>query len=800
MHRLFESLDDLYAYMKVDKDWDGAEATQRNRYPIRFILFENFRDFNQFINEKPDGLLAFPIKQVLEQEYSDLFPTFTELSKWVRDYVKHLPANDYILFPVSEMARFYESRQFLSLVKTIKGVNPPADGQQSHIRVYIPIVGMQSKMSDFMTDTQTYVWELKSHKDSGSYNLILARDTYGVTGLESRYSVVRNLHEWLDLWTKGEDVRQDIICTSRNIFLNAVNAQPDNAFSYTECRNAHEFLTKGLKLDFGGIQPSGDDDGKWENLASLIDIEDFDFDSFINHRFDTFRIQSGSDFIKTWFDCETDFDRWLLSIYFRRVKGDRGYVCESLKSCRNLNTTELFSMFSTRIFDLPANDETIRERRAVLKAGEEHNVCITYDAERQVYAKLSAMMSGEPEARYSAVRLMTALSESDRRLVVESLGKGRIERSDVERIYPDLFHYTAPFGLPLEVSNQWIGHYFDAYRIAKIADSNDAVRSLVNEYNASAATFQHWVDNLKTVKTHLHGRSDIDVFYWIDGLGVDWMPFIANIVKEYSHENIYLNEMYIARAILPTTTSVNKSSLEQLVPEGRLEKIGDLDSLAHRNKTYPQYIIDEMEAVRKAVCRVLSQYNGKKITFISDHGISYMAQYGKGLNLAGMADNHEGRTAICTSGTPVPDDKYIILDDGSTVCALRDDSLGAKTPKGHGAHGGATPEEVLVPIIIVSGMRNDDLYSVGLLSEKVDNTNPVVRFRITGLNSVDIPLVEYNNVSYKLSREGNNIFVSERLNLVGTANNVILHIGNYNKQFKVKVSIGVEEDDLFADI
>lgn len=800
MHKLFESLDNLYAYMKVDKDWDGAEAAHRNRYPIRFILFENFQDFNQFMIEKPDGILAFAIKQVLEKEHKDLFPTYTELSKWVKDYVKHLPANDYILFPISEMARFYESRQFLSLIKTIKAVSPPADGQESHIRVYIPIVGMQGKMGDFMTDNHTYVWELKSHKDNGSYNLILAKDTYGITGLESEYSVVCNLHEWLELWAKGANVKKNIICTSRSIFMNASNAQPDNAFSYTECANAHEFLTKGLRLDFGGIPPSYDDDSKWERLASSLDIEGFDFDTFINQRFDTFKIHSSNDFIKAWFDCDVDFDRWLLSLYFRKINGDKGYVCEALKSCQKLSTTELFSTISTKIFELPASEENIRERRAVMKEGEEHHVNLTYDAEHQVYAKLSAMMSGEPEERYYAVKLMTAISDSERRLVVESLGRNQMLRSDVEKIYPDLFHYTASFGLSLDMPNQWIGRYFDAYRQAKIADGNEPIRSYINEYNASAATFQRWIDNLKTVKTLLHGRSDIDVFYWIDGLGVDWMPFISNVIKEYNKENVYLNEMHIARAILPTTTSVNKPKLEELVPDGRLVKIGDLDSFAHQSKAYPQYIIDEMKIVRKSISKVLSQYNGRKIAFISDHGISYMAQYGKGLSLAGLEDNHEGRTALCTSGAPVSDNKYIILDDGKSVCALTGDSLGAKTAKGHGAHGGATPEEVLVPIIIVSGNRNPDSYSVELMSYKIDNTNPIVRFRITGITSVDAPVVEYNSSSYTTSKEANNIFVSEKLNLVGTEKRVILHIGDYSKSFELEISIGVEEEDLFGDL
>ena len=56
MHKSFQSLDELFDYLKVDKEWEGAEATMHNRYPIRFILFENFADFNEFVVNRPSGV------------------------------------------------------------------------------------------------------------------------------------------------------------------------------------------------------------------------------------------------------------------------------------------------------------------------------------------------------------------------------------------------------------------------------------------------------------------------------------------------------------------------------------------------------------------------------------------------------------------------------------------------------------------------------------------------------------------------------------------------------------------------
>lgn len=800
MHKTFQSLDELFDHLKVDKEWEGAEATMHNRYPIRFILFENFADFNEFVVNRPDGVYKFSIDFLLDENYPDIFPTFTNLSDTIKQYVKALPSNDYVIYPFSEMARFYSQREFLSLVKTIRGYQPPEDAQREHLRVYVPIVGMQGKMGPFMDDFQTFVWEYKSPNEPGTYNLIITDgSTYGVSGLERDYSVVHNLYEWLKLWEKGAEVKKNIICTSKTIFANAFNAQPDNAFDYIKCDNAFKFLTEGLKLDFGDIQSSEDDMQYWETLAQNIDLEDFDFQKFINERFDTFNIKDSKDFIKTWFECETDFDRWLLAMYFRIISGNKGYICESLGQCINLNTSELFSSIATHIFDIQITDDNINERRIALKEAAHQNVKITEAAEHQVYAKLSAMMCGEPETKYLAVKLMTDFTDSDRRLIIESLGKDKISLADIETIYPELYHYMRPIGIQLEQSNQWIAEYFDSYRKSKISDSANYVYNMLSQKNANQSTFQHWSDNLKTVKTQLHNRTDIEKFYWIDGLGVDWIPFITYVIQKHSVDNIYLNEIYVTRALLPSTTTVNKAKLEELiVDDSKLEKIGDLDNYAHQHKTFPQYIIEEMRIVEDAIHKILTQYNGKKIAFVSDHGLTYLAQYEKGLNLANIIGDHEGRTAVMSSGSAVSDSKYCILDDGKTLCSLTEDSLTSKTPKGHGAHGGATPEEVLVPIFIVSNQPNASVYSADIVNKEIIGTNPVVRLRIRGLNSIDVPVAEYNNTIYSLMRESGETFLSEKLNLVDTATRITLHIGTYSKSFQIKISTGAEEEDLFG--
>ena len=294
----------------------------------------------------------------------------------------------------------------------------------------------------------------------------------------------------------------------------------------------------------------------------------------------------------------------------------------------------------------------------------------------------------------------------------------------------------------------------------------------------------------------MHNRQDIDIYYWIDGLGVDWIPFITKVIEKHKTDGVFLNEIYVAASELPTVTSVNKAKLEELAGV-KLQKIGDVDKFAHTQKAYPSYVIEEFRIVENAIDKVLSQYNGKKIAFVSDHGISYMAQFGAGLNLAGVEANHAGRCGQWLKGSALADNNYIVLDDGQTLCSLNNNSLSAKTPMGQGAHGGATPEEMLVPIIIVSGQRNANVYSVQLQSNEIAANSPIVRYTIKGLSSIDRPLVTYNDVDYALHKTNGDVYESERLNLVSTSTRIILRIGEFEKTDNLSINTGAQEDDLF---
>lgn len=806
-YQAFKDMSELLAYAREDKTSEGAGSAQLNRYPIRFVLFENFTDFYEFVNginsAFSEEVYTLGVEKWLDKDFPDTLITSSELGKQIVSFVKRLPTNDIVIAPFSEMARFYDNIkgcEFEALVRTIRLAEPPQESQLRHQRIYIPIIGMQVKMGKFFKDPNIHVWELRPATPTDNYHLILTPGTtYGVKGIEEKYTLCPNLSAWLQLWKKPTQIKKEIVCSSKSLYNNSGNAQPDNAFSYVVCHNAFEFLTKGLEIDFGNITYREGDAQNWQRLAEEIDITDFNFDTFINRHFGTFAVANATDFARAWFECETSFDYWLLSVYYQMKFGCSDYLGKVLASLETLNTSELFSALAIAIFGEPQQEPYIPQRKDLLCEADKHDVIITDYAEQKLKAKLQAVAVDPNKGYYAAVKLLTPLTKAEKMLMIEWVGREKISLNDIKSSYPQLYSYLHPYQINSPVS--WLNSYLEEYRKSKIGNSlSDGIAEMITAYNGNTAKFRGWYDEVKTLKTILKNRTDIEVIYWIDGLGTDWVPFIVDRVSKHSHDGMYLNEVYIAAAELPTRTENNKIHIKAIAGP-RLQKIGDIDSFAHTQKAYPAYIADELQMVGDAIEEVLSQYNGKKIAFVSDHGTTYLSQLSQGLNLAGVEIDHAGRVAENSNGAPCADSNYLILDDGRTMCALNHKSLGSKINSGLGAHGGATPEEVLVPIIVVSNQKNVSNFTANIVKDDLSGNNPVVAFTIKGLSSVDVPEIEYNGISYSLYHKGAGRYESEKINLVDTCKTIILKIGDaYSKKFTVSVNTGAQEDDLFGDL
>lgn len=800
MQKDFDNLADLLEEVRQDMNADGANAGAFNRYPVRFVLFDNFRDSNEFVY----ALINMGVTKMQEivkwLEGEELMLTYSELAERMKAYIRENDTESCIVIPFSELARFYDNergREFDALVTEIKGIEATPRGHSRRQRVYVPMIGQLGKMAKYADDTQSVIWHCKPTAGEENYHVILAHSTYGVRGLEESFSLVPSLKVWLKMW-RDEEAKPRIISTSRTLFAFARYAQPDNAFTYTVCHNAYEFLTKGLHLDFGDIVYREEDASNWETLAANVDCRNFSFGDFFNEHFQIHDLSNAAVFVKTWFAHTGHFERWLLSTYYIKRFGAGGYIGQTLREAKPYSNQDFVTEAVLGIFSSETPEAHLPERTVVLEAAERQRVRILEAAEQMLRQKLENIAT--EQGSEAALHYMTGLTTAEKELLIRWVGAGRIAVGKVESIYPSLYHYLGKsFGVS-DAGKKWLLGYFDAYKQAKVANRyTDEVRSAIAKHNADAVAFDRWYNMFKTVRTELSALTDIDVFYWIDGLGVDWLPFIKWQIDRHRGENVFLHDLRIARAQLPTTTERNKSEL-QLLAGDSLSKKGDLDGFAHRCTPHPRYLIEEMEIVAQAIADIVHEHAGQKVAIVSDHGLSYLSQLCEGLNLGGIKPDHHGRLATCTGGKLTDDSKYVKLGDGTTICALRHESLGAKIPAGQGCHGGCTPEEVLVPILILSSQPKSAEYTITLIDNEVQGTDPRLTFRIKGVTALDPPKLFYAGLPYDLNHEGGDRYVSDRLALQQDVTEAEVRIGTYKQTFKLQLNLGAEEEDLFGDL
>lgn len=804
MYSEYNSFEELKAVVVADREQSEIDVSTRNRYPIRFVLFDNFRDcslFVDFVQEEMDAIVQ-SVDKWIDPDFPDLMITYTELAERIQAHIRKMDGANCVIAPFSELARFYENdekKTFDALLKTIKAIEAGSKSFNNHQRVYVPIVGLEGKMESFKSDSQSTIWRLRSEDKGLTYRLVITNgETFGVQGLEEHYTVVHTIQEWLNIWKDADkQVTPNIICTSKSIFGNAIFAQPDNAFSFVPCNDAYEFITKGLQLQFGGMTKVLGDGENWEELASQIDISNgFSFSKYVKDYFSIKEIDTYKAFIKLWFDYPGQYERWLLARFYQLQQNGEDLICRILTKTTVLTGNDFIEQM---VLDMTEIESEMTIRQYCLREAAKRNVILREGVESTLNSRLQAIASKYNAA--SALKYCTGITNKEKELAISWLGRGLISVDQIKPFYPDMYHYFAtPLGVSVNIPN-WLPEYMKEYKRAKMSNTyTSEIESQIKTLNSSEVSFDTWYQSFSTTRTLLQNRGDIEVLYWVDGLGIEWIPLIKEIIREKNNQNIFLNDIKIARAILPSTTEVNKPDLQKLLPEyEQLMKMGDLDNHAHQpTNMWPSTIIKEVKLVREIIEEIITKYNGKKIAIISDHGLTYLSQLLNGIGLNGVESDHHGRVAMTQNGNWTKDDNYFRLEDGKTVCALRHQSLCNKVPKGQGIHGGCTPEEILVPIFIISSYVGDAEWSADILTLELNGANPVVQFRIKNVPSVEIPVLEYDGIRYALHQVNGEIFESEPIAVNEHCDTVSLVIGSIIRPYKVSISTGAKEEDLFG--
>lgn len=275
----------------------------------------------------------------------------------------------------------------------------------------------------------------------------------------------------------------------------------------------------------------------------------------------------------------------------------------------------------------------------------------------------------------------------------------------LERIYPDLRAYLTPY----RFKNELLDSYFQEYKYQKVV-------------NKIFQNFMEIVEKQAVDRDYniiLQPRSaiieEIDVTnaqtYFTDAMGVEYLGYIMS----RCHALQLMAKVTVCRCELPSITSRNKEFWDVLSTEQfPIITVDKIDKIKHHgeegydysreDRKLPIHLIRELELIDELLKKIKTNLaNGtyQKAILISDHGASRLAVIHETENLWEMESNgqHSGR---CCPKSEI-DERPDSATDAEDFWALANyDRFKGSRKANVEVHGGATLEEIAVPIIEIS--------------------------------------------------------------------------------------------------
>lgn len=342
------------------------------------------------------------------------------------------------------------------------------------------------------------------------------------------------------------------------------------------------------------------------------------------------------------------------------------------------------------------------------------------------YHQLMSVMAIEPDERFfdeldkipvyeTRLDFVTGNSKKERIYLIRMVGKWmKVDYEQVSastklrQIYPELFFYLDHTIHQKDVD---IKGYMSRYKAHKLENT------LPEDDDVYFAGFQTDVyDNRYSI---LADNVDSDtVILWIDALGVEWLPLLNWSITENCDGTI--SSISVGQAALPTETCFNDLWNSMDTPYRKLDK---LDKLAHKGVIdEPDYYacIEEqlsfVAGVHKQINDLLKEHH--RVIVTGDHGTSRLAarffhvKDGFSAPKNATVCSHGRYCKVTESvGYAITNTRMFKRADGmqyivytnydhfkqSGFAAGEDDDNAIYGE----VHGGATPEEMLVPIIVI---------------------------------------------------------------------------------------------------
>ncbi|MDD3404622.1 MAG: BREX-4 system phosphatase PglZ, partial [Hespellia sp.] len=324
----------------------------------------------------------------------------------------------------------------------------------------------------------------------------------------------------------------------------------------------------------------------------------------------------------------------------------------------------------------------------------------------------------------------------------------------LKKVYPDLYSYLKPY----DFKNDLLNRYFDDYKYQKVINTlfpefyEMVLKEAKNrDYNSILDPRSSKVEKLPKKNAML---------YFMDAMGVEYLSYIKDVCNELK---LHI-DITVCRCELPSITSQNKEFLKGW-DQNQIVSIKDIDDIKHhgkynfdyyKNSKLPIHLMKELEVIHDVLVKIKTKFlNGiiDEAVMIADHGASRLVVLYDHENVWEMAEKgeHSGR---CCKKSNVDIQPEYATDAGEFWALANYDRFKGSRKANVEVHGGATLEEICVPIIkLTYSDKSIEVYIMPVDSEMDDiYKTPEIEVSYRKKAALKIFITEkYNNVYVKIN-------------------------------------------------
>ncbi len=730
-----------------------------DRYPVRFFSMKYAEDTANSIMKLRTDIEKISSCAVEIVDIKDFLP---HEDGWVtvdnfRKHIKSLEDNkSYVMVGFSEYTRFLSNAEFITMVIGL------LETENSEInykrRIYIPCFALFSQIQKTVKE---------NHRRMDAYNPFL--NDVNVEDLPIIYFInealdnsgyeneINNSSEWFGMWRNPEiDVEKPIICTSKILLYFYGKACPDNVYNIKKIMTYEELLQYLYGIE--GILPSKSSTDEYyrQLLKILKDNPNSTLQSIILKQLNTLKISD--DNIYSLWKNTNEFGRWLIQNYILRYEHTQRYLCYMMNSIDNLSAEGFVECAYTAIFN-NKDDSLVNERKKVIEGiGKVESIAFsdrmtmyyqkyisdivksktTYDFTQICFEKEAELENCDSEKISCVIEkevapILTDVSGFERRLMIWLYRAGLVSKDKIKEIYRGFVDYFEVDDLDMEetVYTDKLIQYFEIYRKSKILrEMATAYDNELLQWNEDENTFYSWYTdvNLEYPEVILKKQAFEGNTYVLDGVGGEFLEYIVNALRK---RNIDVDYCAYSKSHLPSITSVAKEFYNM-----KNTWILDYDkNVVHGQIYYPVICMeDSLKTIEKMIDKILIEEGDNSFAITADHGSTVGHKiFKREKKYSFVHADHDGRCYKLSENehqqSTVDYLSYIDEKNREWLISLNEQSLNNNSK--YIVHGGATPEEVVIPVIIAHKSNTQSrTYKVKIVDVKVSGLDKKVIFKI----------------------------------------------------------------------